>query len=300
MSLQTQDFELLWSHWAVKALDTDDKQVSAAVNQHLARHAVGRQIPFDFPLSEEDMPALDRVALAYELAAVEGLDELNRVGGERDHLRRQAMAASFCAFDLRRLMPVPHPTHERLYFVLHLSALAYCGDRWADLRRWYAENTQALTPPSVVDVSWDQRLLFRLFHCWVRLFRKSGWDDLDRIRETISGLRDDQKTMEAARLQNGSHALDRAMALRLVALYHWAKATETLAHFMLQGEPANPFVQIDQHFDKAISAATASNDPQLEIQLRWLHAAARIMVTNSTKPSVGTHLTMLGTSINVD
>lgn len=281
MSLQTKDFELLWSHWAVKALGTDDKQVSAAVNQHLARHAVGRQIAFDFPPPEEDMPALDRVALAYELAAVDGLDELSRVGGERDHLRRQAIAASFCAFDLRRLMPVPHPTLERLYFVLHLSALAYCGDRWADLRRWYAENTQALTPPSVVDVSWDQRLLFRLFHCWVRLFRKNGWDDLDRIRETISGLRDDQKTMEAARLQNGSYALDRAMALRLVALYHWAKATETLAYFMLQGEPADPFVQIDQHFDKATSAATGSNDPQLEIQLRWLHAAARIMVTNS-------------------
>ena len=178
-------------------------------------------------------------------------------------------------------MPVPHPTHERLYFVLHLSALAYCGDRWADLRRWYAENKQALTPPSVVDVSWDQRLLFRLFHCWIRLFRKNGWDDLDRIRETISGLRDDQKTMESDRLQNGSYALDRAMALRLAALYHWAKATETLAHFMLQGEPSDPFVQIDQHFDTAVSAATASNDPQLEVLLRWLHATARIMVTNS-------------------
>lgn len=281
MSLQAKDLECLWSHWAVKALDTDDKHVAAAVNEQLAQHAVGRQIAFDFPPTKEDMPALDRVALAYEIAAVEGLEELSRAGGERDHLRRQAMAASFRAFDLRRLMPVPRPTHERLYFVLHLSALAYCGDRWADLRRWYAENEQALTPPSVVDVPWDQRLLFRLFHCWVRLFRKNGWDDLDRIRETISGLRDDQKTMETRRLQNGSHALDRAMALRLAALYHWAKATETLAHFMLQGEPATPFAQIDKHFDTATSAATASNDPQLEILLRWLHAAARIMVTNS-------------------
>ena len=288
MSLQTEDFERLWSHWAIKALGTNDKHVSAAVHKRLAQHAVGRQIAFDFPPTEEDMPALDRVDLAYEIAAVEGLDELSRPGGERDHLRKQAMAASFRAFDLRRLMSVPHATHERLHFVLHLSALAYCGDRWADLRRWYTENKQALTPPSVVDVPWDQRLLFRLFHCWIRLFRKNGWDDLDRIRETISGLRDDQKTMEARHFQNGSQALDRVMALRLAALYHWAKATETLAHFMLQGEPTDPFVQIDQHFDTAVSAAMASTDPQLEILLRWLHAAARIMVTNSLWWSIRT------------
>ena len=139
----------------------------------------------------------------------------------------------------------------------------------------------ALTAPSAADVSWDQRLLYRLFHCWVRLFRKDGWDDLDRIRETIAGLRDDQKTMEEQRLQNESRAADRAIALRLVALYHWARSTEILAHFMLQGQPTDPFGEIDKHFEAGIEAATASGDAQHEVILRWLHAAGRIMVTNS-------------------
>ena len=112
-------------------------------------------------------------------------------------------------------------------------------------------------------------------------FRKKGWDDLDRIREIIAGLRDDQKTHEEHRLRNDSKAVDRAMALRLAALYNWAKATETLAIYTIQGEPSEPLGVLDKHFEAGIKAAAASGDAQHEIILRWLHASARIMVTNS-------------------
>ena len=135
--------------------------------------------------------------------------------------------------------------------------------------------------PSVADAEWDRRLLYRLFECWVRLFRKEGWDDLDRIREIVAGLRNDQAIHEKRRLRNGSEALDRAIALRLAALYNWAKATETLAGYMLQGEPGDPFGTLDKHFEAGIRAAAASGDAQHEVVLRWLHATARIMVTSS-------------------
>ena len=282
MSPSITAFEALNSHWAIRAIGAQELEGAAdLVNERLAQRAVGQQIIFDFNQNEGDGLLLDRVALAYELAAIEGLDELSRPEGQNDALRNQAMAASSRAFDIRRLMPVPESTHDRLFFVLQISALAYCGDRGSDLSRWFRENVGTLTAPSAADVSWDQRLLYRLFHCWVRLFRKDGWDDLDRIRETIAGLRDDQKTMEEQRLQNGSQAADRAIALRLVALYHWAKSTEILAHFMLQGQPSDPFGEIDKHFEAGIEAAMASGDAQLEVILRWLHAAGRIMVTNS-------------------
>ena len=135
--------------------------------------------------------------------------------------------------------------------------------------------------PSVAEAQWDRRLLYRLFECWVRLFRKEGWDDLDRIREIIAGLRNDQAIHEERRLRNGSQAEDRAIALRLAALYNWAKATETLARYMLQGGPGDPFGTLDKHFEAGIRAAAASGDAQHEVVLRWLHATARIMVTNS-------------------
>ena len=282
MSLSGRALEALDKHWAVSAIGAEDlARAGQLVNQRLARRAVGRQISFAFEENSEDEPFLERVALAFELAAIEGLDELSRPAGEQQQLRDQAVAASFRAFDVRRLLPVPAETHDRLFFVLQLSAAAYCGDRWSDLRRWYREQGKALMAPSVADAEWDRRILYRLFACWVRLFRKEGWDDLDRIREIIAGLRNDQKVHEEHRLQNGSEAVDRAIALRLAALYNWAKATETLARYMLQGEPGDPFGTLDKHFEAGIRAAAASGDAQHEMVLRWLHATARIMVTNS-------------------
>nr|VFJ57567.1 MAG: Replicative superfamily II helicase [Candidatus Kentron sp. DK] len=282
MTISAIAMEALRSHWALNAIGPEDRQRAARlVNERLALNAVGRQIAFSFAEQETDDPLLDRVALAYEMAAIEGLDALSRPSGGDAALREQAMAASHHAFDIRRLFPVPNGTHERIFHALQISTLAYCGDRWSDLRRWYGENESALTPPSTAEASWDQRLLYRLFDCWTRLFRKKGWDDLDRIREIIAGLREDQKTHEAAQLKNGPDAANRAVALRLIALYHWAKATEILAGYMLQGEPQSIFTQLDKHFEAGIKAAIASGDAQHEVILRWLHASARIMVTNS-------------------
>ena len=282
MSLSADSLETLREHWAVSATGQEDlNRADRLLRERLAKKALGKQITFSFEENSDDEQFLEQIALAYEMAAVEGLDELSRPAGENQSLRGQAIAASYKAFDIRRLMAVPNGNHDRLHFVLQLSAMGYCGDRWADLKRWYNENAAALKAPSVADVSWDRRLLYRLFHCWVRLFRKNGWDDLDRIREIIAGLRDDQKQYEGDRLNNGSHAADRVFALRLVALYHWAKGTEILACYMLRGQPFEPFSGLDKHFDAAIKAATASADAQHEMILRWLHAAARVMVTNS-------------------
>lgn len=282
MSLSVESVAALLNHWAVSSIGADNlERADRLVHERLAHRAVGKQIAFSFAIEPHDDPFLERVALAYEMAAIEGLDELSRPSGANQTLRNQAISASYKAFDIRRLMPIPTDANERLFFVLQISALAYCGDRWSDLRRWYQTNSEGLRAPSVSDVAWDRRLLYRLFHCWVRLFRKDGWDDLDRIREIIAGLRDDQKDFEAERLNNGSHAADRLIALRLAALYHWAKGTEILADYMLQGRPANPFGALDKHFDAALKAAIASGDAQHEIIIRWLHASARIMVTNS-------------------
>ena len=282
MSLTAKALEALNGHWAVSAIAKGDRERAERIaRERLVQAAVGEQIAFSFKQEPDDATLLERIALAYELAAIEGLDELHHTSKAGTPLRDQAVAASFQAFNVRRLLPVPRSAPDHLHHVLHLSALAYCGDRWSDLRRWYKEHEEALEVPSVADVRWDRRVLYRLFHCWIRLFRKKGWDDLDRIRETISGLREDQRRLERGSLQNGSQELDRSMALRLAALYHWAKGTEVLALYMLQGEPPNPFGVIDKHFEAGARAASSSGDAQHEIILRWLHAAARIMARNS-------------------
>jgi replicative superfamily II helicase len=282
MTIIATAFQNLQSHWALSAIPEEERTRAAErVNERLVRQAVGRQITFAFAEEENDDGLLERVALAYEMAAIEGLDALSRPDGGDNGLRGQAAAASHHAFDIRRLAPIPEKAEERIFHVLQLAAIAYCGDRWSDLRRWFTENRSAIAVPSVSDAPWDRRLLYRLFECWVRLFRKDGWDDLDRIREIIAGLREDQRTHEKARLRNGSAVEDRVVALRLIALYHWAKATEILAEYMLQGQSRTVFGDLDKHFESGIKAATASGDAQHEVILRWLHAAGCIMVTNS-------------------
>ena len=271
------------NHWAVLAVGEENRdRVLEVAKARLVRSAVGRQMTIAFKDRPDDSELLGRLALAYELAAVEGLDSVLHPSTSEASgaLRDQCYAGAWRAFELRRLMPVPGQTEQRLFHVLQVSALAYCSDRWSDLRRWFAENQAAVTAPSVAEVQWDRRLLYRLFDCWVRLFRKNSWDDLDRIREIVAGLRKDQSTYESGVLDNDSDTQDRNMALRLVCLYHWSKATELLAVYMLQGAPSGISEELDKHFERAQQAAAACTDATLEILQRWLHVASRQMVAN--------------------
>jgi len=280
--IKEEHLQLVDNHWAVLALSEAERDRGLKVaNARLVKKAVGQQIHIDFPENGSDDDLLRRLAMAYEMAAIEGLSAVLNPASGNDELRAQCAAGAWRAFTLRRLFDLPEQEEERIFHILHLSALAYCGDRWSDLRRWYNENEQIIHVPSVADASWDRRLLYRLFECWIRLFRKKRWDDLDRIREIIAGLREDQKTYESGVLNNGSNIADRAMAFRLIALYHWAKGTELLAKYMLQGEPADISSRLDKHYESAIDAATAGSDAQLEVLLRWLHAASRQMVAGS-------------------
>jgi replicative superfamily II helicase len=233
--------------------------------------------------SQQDTELLERVSVAYELAAIEGLNALLHPTGDADSqlLRDQAQAAAHCAFELRRAIRITGSPEQRVSQVLHLAALGYCGDRWSDLRRWLWEHKEETIPPSIAGAPWDRRVLFRLYDCWVRLLRKNRWDDLDGIREIIAGLRSDQAGYESTLLHSEGGSAAQAVALRLIALYHWAKATELVAIYMLQGQPAGITQELDTHFEGARDAALASNDPAFHVLLGWLHAGARRMIAGS-------------------
>ena len=126
MSLSNTAMEGLNEHWAVIAIGVDElERADIALQKRLARRAAKEQIDFSLAENAEDEPLLRHVALAFELAAIEGLNELGRPNGENPKLRDQTVAASFQAFDIRHLLPAPEETHDRLFFVLQLSAIAY-------------------------------------------------------------------------------------------------------------------------------------------------------------------------------
>lgn len=282
MNVTTASLERINQHWAIQAIG--DEQISRAVelsNRLLVQNAVGAQIQFNYTFSSSDRELLNRVSMAYEMAAIEGSNDFLTPTSTEEALREQCASGAYRAFEIRRLFEVPIVDEQRMFHILHLSSLAYCGDRGTDLRRWYNENEDKLQVASAVNTPWDRRLLNRLFECWVCLFRKKRWGDLTRIHEIIAGLRKDQKQYEAEVLGESSNAKNRAMALRLISLYHWAKATEIQGKYMLQGEPAGVATLLNKHFESAIEAAAAGADPQLEILLRWLQIAGRQMVADS-------------------
>jgi|LGVF01.1.fsa_nt_gb replicative superfamily II helicase len=276
--------EKIDAHWAVVAIG--DKKLRQSILQFskakLVENAVGEQLTLHLDDSFSDEDALRRLAMAYEMVAIEGMhDFINHT--DNDELQDQFLAGSRRAFEIYRVLEIPENDELKFIFhLLHLSALAYCGDCWTDLKHIYEDcsgKIDNLSPDRMTE--WDQRILFRLFDCWVSLFRKNSWQDLTNITTAISVLRDEQAQYEDDYLKIDSNNENQAKAMRLMSLYHWAKASELLSVYMLQGEPADIKSQLDRHFDLAIKISTEAGDAQLEILLRWLHASAEQMVNGS-------------------
>ena len=284
MILLREHLDALENHWAVMAIRQEDRMRGHDVAKaRLVRYALGEQLQLAFVEQPTDSDLLERLATAYEIAAAEGLDALLHRGYQEDrqNVAIQAQAGAFRAFEVRRVFPIPMDDLDRVFHILHLASLAYVGDRWADLRRWLVDHTEETQTPNAANVSWDKRVLFQIYEGWLRLFRKDSWNDLHGIAGIVAGLRQEQAQYERNLLQGDSAAQNQVMALRLVALYHWAKATEQLSLFMLQGQPGGIREQLDLHFEKAVKAGSAAGDLQLEMLLHWLHVTGRMMVAGS-------------------
>lgn len=284
MTVSEESLRALDEHWALAALGFDNRDRALDVMKfRIMQAAAVNQVTFAFPTVAADDSIFSRTATAYELAATEGLTAAlsPTTTDENAAQRSQCYAGAWRAFELKRFLPVPEANEKRIVHILQIAAFAYCGDRWTDLRRWLSSHEQKLEPPSVADVAWDRRVLYRLFDCWIRLLRKRSWSDLDSIREVIGGLRSDQAVYESGSFQHTSAAADRALAFRLIALYHWARATELISAYMLTGKPSGISEELDKHFESAVRAASSSYDAAFEVLLRWLHLASRRMAAGS-------------------
>ncbi len=191
------------------------------------------------------------------------------------------MAGAWRAVDIRRTLPIPEGDELRILTVLRLAGLAYACERWPEFRRWIDDHSAVFAVPEVNNARWDRRLLIRIFDCWCGLLRKRKWEDVSLVASIIATLREEQATYEEGLLKDGFSANPQAMALRLISLYHWAKASELLATYMLQGSPAGIAEELDKHFEAARKAAHGYHDAELTMVLYWLHLAARRMVAGS-------------------
>lgn len=275
------------AHWAVQAVGSDsvEEAFNLSTRSYVAQ-SLGDEFDLSSHLESDELDLVDRVATAYEVAAMEGMSALLAPLQleENEGARQLARAAAYRAFELRRVLELPDGHAPRAIAVLRLASLAYSADRWTDLQRWLEERWEEEFRDGVGSSErWDQRILFAVFRCWILLLRKEGWDDLSRVQLEVANLRSEQNQYESGVLDLPDPQRQ-SMALRLVALYHLAKATESLGLFMTMGlvEGSGAIQSVlDQHFDDARRAAHESLDMHLELAIRWLHLTARTMARGS-------------------
>lgn len=284
MTISREAISRLKSHWAIGAIGAD--RVAAAHDAAAAMHVdanLGRQLRRDDSQDPGVQALIQDVAFAYEIVASEGIEALAMVSASSAASDAEiAEAAAHEAFGLLRALPLKLDSLEGLvHQVLQLGALAYCSDRWAEFRAWMREHEVS---PALFqsDGSWDTRVLSDLGQIWTRLLRKDGWQDLEGVAEIVARLRAEQKENEELLFSARSRPEDLQVAgWRLVALYHWARLSELVATYLMQGEPADIATQLDFHFDRAISAAQQSADPAFVVVLQWQRVMAQRMAAGA-------------------
>lgn len=284
MTRSREAFSRLKSHWAIEALGADRVKAAheAAASMYVDSN-LGHQLHREGSHDAATETLIQDVAFAYEIVASEGIESLAQVSLSSDASDAMlAEAAAHEAFALLRALPLKLDSLEALvHQVLQLGAFAYCSDRWAEYRAWMRE--REITPELFQsDGSWDTRVLSALGQIWTRLLRKDGWHDLEGVAETVARLRADQRENEEILLNAQSRPEGLHVAgWRLVALYHWARLSEMVATYLMQGEPADVATQLDFHFDRAVFAAQQSADPAFVVVLRWQRAMAQRMVAGA-------------------
>ena len=131
MSVSQHALERLDAHWAVAAIPAARGERAHEIAQlRLVHGVIGRQMEVDTAERPDDTDNLQKTAMAYELAAIEGIDALLHPGTDPQSvdLADQAQAGAFRAYELLRVLPAPFADHERIFHVLHHGALAYCSD----------------------------------------------------------------------------------------------------------------------------------------------------------------------------
>jgi superfamily II DNA/RNA helicase len=268
-------------HWAVRAIGADATRALAQARSVHAARALQNVMQVPAQAGDDDLELFERVSLAYEMAAMENLDPLLGAFVHQEQQREAdlARAGAHRAFEVRRILPIPVDPPGRMFHVLHLLALAYTGERWTDAQRWLREQPQADDLGAEASIAWDEHISQVLYRCWLALLRKDGWDDLQAVQMSVMELRAAQARFEPTVLEDDQPLERRAAALRLVALYNWARATEVLGVWLTMG-PAGGLggpvdTLLDQHMETATAAGGAAGDVRMEVLLRWLHVAAR-------------------------
>ncbi|MBD3620373.1 MAG: DEAD/DEAH box helicase [Chromatiales bacterium] len=186
------------------------------------------------------------------------------------------------AFEVARVLPLAKEPIDAGEALLRVSCLGFLADRGADVRRMLVDG--ALPDLSLDAEDWGERVWASIMALWLRLMRKSGWDDLDTVQQLVARLRDEQRQYEPAYLEQAEQQQDARPAWSLMTAYHLAKAAELLGTYLVQGVVDGHYdirEQLEAQFDRAIATSGSGLSMARETLARLLARTSRTMVDNS-------------------
>ncbi len=254
--------------WIVNSLDPALlENARTEASRRLLNDALGKTTKF------EENNDLHFVAKALELAVVDLLTDDKQLESMRRH--------SAEAFQLFRVIPRPEVAIDSAEQCLRLACLGVLGERGMDAARILREDPWPELP--IDSASWRDRTLSTILDIWLRLIRKDGWADLEKVLERVVSLRQQQRDFEADYLENGNPS-PRTSAWELILLYHLAKAAELLATYTTQGQVDRHFdirQQLESQFDRAFIACGRAELVRFDGFTRILARTAQQLVDNS-------------------
>src|SRR5690554_1242069 len=157
--------------------------------------------PFEKTLSDSEISLLTEVLNMLEL-----------------FLDHQEIACD--AFKLRKILPLPTDDFSRGFHLLHTATLGILSDKASEASNLLKAIKWPQLPLNSSD--WRERTYATIIEIYLRLIKKSSWEDRDIVLDLVAALRQGQKQHEETYLEN----CNREAALELIGLYHLTKAAE--------------------------------------------------------------------------
>lgn len=253
-------------NWLLEHIAEERLEVNRLINKFiLSQELQNRNIDIDFS-------KLERVVNILEL-------HLFGLLSSHDSDKNEIKKISAELFRLYRILPPSGITLQDLLFTLKYSCFAVLGDVGISASKLLKEKNwdETLLGSEI----WKEKILATIIDIWLRLIRKKGWEDRDRVLENIAQLRESQKQYEKIFLEQSKQKHD---AYELIILYHLAAAAEKMALYITDGKVDGNFqIQqiLDSHFDRAIDVCDEVQMLELEPITRLLAHTSKQLVENA-------------------
>ena len=253
-------------NWLLEHIAAERKEVNKLVNKRILSQELQNTI------MDIDFGKVERVTSILELYLFDMLSS-------NDYNKDEVKKVSAELFRLCRVMPNSGDVLKNLLYTLKYSCFGVLGDVGISVSKLLKEKNWDET--LLTSEKWKEKTLATIIDVWLRLIRKKGWNDRDRVLENIAQLRESQKQYEKQFLEQSKRKQD---AYELIILYHLAAAAEKMALYITDGKVDGNFqIQqiLDSHFDRAINVCDEVQMIELEPITRLLEHTSKQLVDNS-------------------